>query len=304
MEEKGQDRGFMKDLLVSIIVPTYNQTDNLKRAVNSLISQTYQNIEIIVIDDNSDINIKSQNLEYFNNLKNNKIIYLQNEKNMGSTASRNKGIFKSRGDYITFLDDDDEYLSNKIEIQLNEMIKHNADFSATNVKLYNENGKLTDVRNRNYLYFDLNEPLLVKHLKYHITSTNTLMFKKDFLISIGGFDEENLGDEFYLMAKAFQKSNNFIHVNSCDVKAYVHSTTGLSSTENKIKGEKKLFEYKMSFDKILSKKDIRYIKMRYYAVFAFAYKKSKKYFKCLFYVIKSFFESPIAFFTLFNSKGK
>ena len=138
------------------------------------------------------------------------MIYLQNEKNMGSTASRNKGIFKSRGDYITFLDDDDEYLSNKIETQLNEMVKHNADFSATNVKLYNENGKLTDFRNRNYLYFDLNESLLVKHLKYHITSTNTLMFKKDFLISIGGFDEENLGDEFYLMAKAFQKSNNFI----------------------------------------------------------------------------------------------
>ena len=64
----------MKDLLVSIIVPTYNQTDNLKRAVNSLISQTYQNIEIIVIDDNSDVNIKSQNLEYFNDLNNYKII--------------------------------------------------------------------------------------------------------------------------------------------------------------------------------------------------------------------------------------
>ena len=74
LEEKDLDRGFMKDLLVSIIVPTYNQTDNLKRAVNSLISQTYQNIEIIVIDDNSDVNIKSQNLEYFNDLNNYKII--------------------------------------------------------------------------------------------------------------------------------------------------------------------------------------------------------------------------------------
>lgn len=290
--------------LVSVILPTYNQKFFFERAVNSLLKQTYKNIEIIIIDDNKNSEIRKANDLFISSLNVDNVYYIKNDENIGSSKSRNKGIYLAKGKYITFLDDDDEYMPTKIEKQVNEMILHDADFSTTNVKLYNENGKIIDVRNRKYLYFDLDESLLVKHLKYHITSTNTLMFKKEFLISIGGFDEENLGDEFYLMTKAFQKSNNFIHINSCDVKAYVHSTTGLSSTNNKIKCEKMLFEYKMSFRNLLSKKDIRYIKMRYYAVFSFAYKKSKKYVKCLIYAIKSFFVAPIAFFTLFNSRGK
>lgn len=294
----------MNDFLVSIIIPTYKQTDAFKRAVNSALNQSYENVEIIIIDDNSDIAIKANNQEFLNSLNNFKVKYFQNECNIGSSASRNKGISLSNGQYITFLDDDDEYLPNKVLNQLNAMVENDSDFSATNVMLYNENGKLIDVRNRNYLYFDLDESLFKKHLKYHITSTNTLMFKKSFLLEIGCFDKENLGDEFYLMSKAFQKSQKFIHVNVCDVKAYVHSSTGLSSSLNKIKGEKKLLMYKMSFRSELDNRDIRYIKMRYNAVFSFAYKKSKKYFLCLFYAILAFLNAPIAFFSLFNSKGK
>lgn len=295
----------MNDMpLVSIIMPTYNQTTAFKRAVDSVLKQSYQNIELIIIDDNKDKKLKEQNETFIKSLNINKIIYLQNDSNIGSTASRNRGIFSSNGQYITFLDDDDEYLVDKVKNQVTEMIAKDADFSATNVKIYNELGKLVDSRNRKYLNNKKNESLFIKHLKYHITSTNTLMFKSNYLKRIGGFDSENLGDEFYLMAKAFQNNGKFIHIDTCDVKAYVHSKTGLSSTDNKVIGEEKLFKYKSNYFNEMKKSDIRYIKMRKYAVLAYAYKKSKKYGKCFCNLVKSFFLSPLGVIRLYLGYDK
>ena len=288
--------------LVSIIMPTYKQEALMHKAVESIINQSYSNFELIVVDDNKEESYKKANEEYFKALDDKRIVYLQNEENMGSTATRNKGIFSSKGKYITFLDDDDIYDQFKIEKQVTLIAEENAQVSVCNVALLNESGKIIDKRERKYL--KKKEPLLSTHVKHHITCTDTMMFYADFLKSIGGFDEENLGDEFYLMYKALERNPKFVHLDYMGVYAIVHTQTGLSSGDNKIKTEEKLIKFKQERFNLLKRKDIRYIKMRHNVVLAVAHKKNKSYFKCLLTLILAGLQSPFGMLNILTGTDR
>lgn len=278
---------------VSVIIATYRRNETLKRAIESVLNQTYNDIELIVVDDNADA---EWNTEVSNIVNIHPAVkYIQNKENKGSAMTRNIGISEADGEFITFLDDDDIYLSEKIEHQLNDMIKHNADFSVTDLFLYNEKDKLIDKRIRSYITDYSPEQLLKNHLMHHITGTDTLMFKKSYLEKIGGFPPINVGDEFYLMKEAICGGGKLIYTKGCYVKAYVHSETdGLSSNMSKINGENALYEYKKTMFGSLDKKSVRYIKMRHHAVLAFAYLRMNKYGKFILQAAKSFFCSPLS----------
>lgn len=293
-----------KNTLVSVIVATYRRDETLKNAIYSLIKQTYKNIEIIVIDDNADINWNNkvkEILSIFEEYKN--IFYIRNEKNLGSAKTRNIGIDIAKGKYITFLDDDDIYLPNKIEKQFNFMEENNLDYSITDLDLFNEKNQLIDRRVRNYLKKKDASSLFSYHLKYHLTGTDTMMFKKEYLIKIGKFALIDVGDEFYLMQRAIENNGKFGYLIGSDIKAYVHTEeNGLSSGEGKINGENILYEHKKKYFSQLSKKDIKYIKMRHYAVIAYAEIRRKKYWKFLENLIRSFISSPIDFFSIIRNR--
>lgn len=278
---------------VSVIIATYRRNETLKRAIESVLNQTYNDIELIVVDDNADA---EWNTEVSNIVNIHPAVkYIQNKENKGSAMTRNIGISEAEGEFITFLDDDDIYLPEKIEHQLNDMIKHNADFSVTDLFLYNEKDKLIDKRIRSYITDYSPEQLLKNHLMHHITGTDTLMFKKSYLEKIGGFPPINVGDEFYLMKEAICGGGKLIYTKGCYVKAYVHSETdGLSSNMSKINGENALYEYKKTMFGSLDKKSVRYIKMRHHAVLAFAYLRMNKYGKFILQAAKSFFCSPLS----------
>ena len=135
--------------LVSVVIATYRRDESLKKALLSLSEQTYNNIEILLIDDNDDpvwnekvSQIKNEFSAQFPNIDCSLIV---NHPNLGSAKARNVGIFAAKGSYITFLDDDDIYLPKKIEVQLAAMVKENADYGFTDLYLYNENEKLTSL---------------------------------------------------------------------------------------------------------------------------------------------------------------
>jgi len=129
---------------------------------------------------------------------------------------------------------------------------------------------------------------------YHMTGTDVMMFKKSYLTAIGGFSNIDVGDEFYLMEKAIEGNGKFSYLEGCDVKAFVHNEiSGLSSGEGKIKGENELYNHKKEFFRILDRKAIKYIKMRHFAVLAFAELRRKHMKEFLKYAIMSFFHSPI-----------
>ena len=96
--------------LVTVVIPTYNRPDLLKKAVLSIERQTYDNLEIIIVDNGILPREKySEILQLGNNIKYVKI------PEHGANYARNKGILEARGDYIAFLDDDDEWMSTKVE---------------------------------------------------------------------------------------------------------------------------------------------------------------------------------------------
>lgn len=111
-----------QDKLVSVIIPTYKRENILKRALKSIENQTYKNIEVIIIDDSPEKKSK----EFFSDYKL-KIIYNHSFKKRGSNCARNIGIENSSGEFISFLDDDDEWYPTKIEKQID--ILSNADYA-------------------------------------------------------------------------------------------------------------------------------------------------------------------------------
>lgn len=282
---------------VSIVVPTYKRDSSLKKALESLSRQTFKDFEVVLVDDNDnpEWNSKVQALvdEFSNDNQNVSINYIENHPNLGSANARNAGINAAQGEYVTFLDDDDIYLPEKISHQLEKMEQEDADFSFTDLYLYNENDKLTDKRVRSYIEKTDSDSLLEYHLMYHMTGTDTMMFRTEYLQKIGGFPPIDVGDEFYLMTSAITGGGKFSYVPGCFVKAYVHTGEGgLSSGQSKIDGENTLYDYKKKFFNQLEKKKIRYIKMRHHAVLAFAYLRIKKYGKFVSEGIKSFVNSP------------
>lgn len=282
--------------LVSVIVPSYKRkSDLVKRALDSLLTQTYQNIEIVLVDDNAREELLPYRKELetlVQTLADKRIRYIQNEENLGGAGARNEGIKVAAGEYITFLDDDDMYLPEKIEKQLAFMAENDLDVSFTNLNLYNEEDELIDVRKHELESLEL-DYLRRYHLTKQITGTPTFMMKKQVLEEINGFEIVPMGQEFYLMQKVLQGNYKIGHFPYCYIKAYRTKAEAISTGKNKIVGAKALYEYKKSFFKQLSKKERRYIRCRHYAVMAMAYKRNKKYVKALWNLCVSTLCSPI-----------
>ncbi|HJH30789.1 MAG TPA: glycosyltransferase family 2 protein [Methanosarcinaceae archaeon] len=100
---------------VSIIIPSYNNGKYIGSAISSALNQTYPNIEVIIVDDNSNDGTK----EILNELINSNLICIFNKNNVGASASKNIAIRRSSGEYIAILDSDDVYSKQKIEAQIN-----------------------------------------------------------------------------------------------------------------------------------------------------------------------------------------
>ncbi|UAB76396.1 glycosyltransferase family 2 protein [Mesoflavibacter sp. SCSIO 43206] len=125
--------------LVSIITPMYNSEKFILKTINSVVDQTYSNWELLLIDDGSTDNT-IQIVEGFKQKYSN-IKLLQNSKNLGAAQSRNKGIIEAKGDYIAFLDADDLWKPNKLDLQIQFMQTHNCDVSFSSYEQIDENGK-------------------------------------------------------------------------------------------------------------------------------------------------------------------
>jgi len=99
---------------VSIVIPTYNRAGLLSRTIQSVLNQTYQDFEIIIVDDGS----TDKTEEVVKSFNSKKIFYNRHEENKGANAARNTGIKASRGEYIAFQDSGDEWLPQKLERQM------------------------------------------------------------------------------------------------------------------------------------------------------------------------------------------
>ncbi len=130
--------------LVSVVMPSYNRSNFIGSAIDSILNQTYNNFEFIIVDDGSTDSTSKVLQKYA--AKDKRIILLR-QNNQGAAAARNNGVDKAQGKYIAFMDDDDISLPNRLEKQVTFLEKY-PDYSACicEVKLIDLNGKPIDNR--------------------------------------------------------------------------------------------------------------------------------------------------------------
>lgn len=111
----------MRNALVSVIIPTYNRKHTIGRSIDSVLAQTYRPIEIVIVDDCSDDGTMEYVGERYGDITDVNIVYVRNDSNIGPAASRNAGARCAGGEYIAFHDSDDEWLPEKLELQMSRM---------------------------------------------------------------------------------------------------------------------------------------------------------------------------------------
>ncbi|MBP9988658.1 MAG: glycosyltransferase family 2 protein [Ruminococcus sp.] len=279
---------------VSVVIPTNKRELNyLQRAVESVLNQTYTNYEIVIVDDNSEIpECRKIVSDYVNSLNNDKIRLFLNEKNLGGSLTRNRGIDESRGEYIAFLDDDDAFLPYRIEKMLAFMQEEDCDFAFSNLLMRTNNGKIVDYRTHRGMKSNDNDYLLHYQLTKNISGTSSFMFRTDAIRKIGGFKDAKMGQDFYIVMRAVEGGLKIRYFDSDSVIIYKHSDGGISQGRNKITGENNLFEFKKGYFDILTKDEINYVKFRHYAVMAVAYKRNKMILPMIGSGFSAFFSSP------------
>lgn len=171
--------------MVTAIITTHNRMELLLKAIESVINQTYKNIEIIVVDDGSDENIEdilkkiySEKIRY---------IYIPKSESKGGNYARNIGICNANGTYVAFLDDDDEWFKDKIVKQIN-YLESKSDCMLVAC------GRLFEIDNTSYVKEDcsslISGDVFLDIWKCIPFTTSSLMLRKDALVEVGMFDEK------------------------------------------------------------------------------------------------------------------
>lgn len=180
--------------MISVIIPAFNSEQFIVQAIESVFFQTYQNFELIVVDDGSRDNTRN----ILENYKDTKNISLISQKNQGAAAARNAGIKSSRGDYISFLDSDDVWLPRKLEVQ-KKCIESKPKIGVvySDWSTFDENGIIEE----NFpLSRKLPRPsgdIFNELIGSCLLSTITVMIKKEVFNDVGYFDEHLVRGEDY-----------------------------------------------------------------------------------------------------------
>lgn len=171
--------------LVSVIIPTYNRQATIIRALDSVLDQTYSNLEVIIVDDAS----TDSTVQMVNAYRDNRVHLICIPVNGGANAARNRGIAAARGRYIAFQDSDDEWDRDKLQIQIEDMLHRGlaASFCAHRlIQGMNETIVPKDYEDKEKYEDDLRKVLSERN----VISTQTLIVRKDVFGVIGDFDEE------------------------------------------------------------------------------------------------------------------
>lgn len=167
---------------VSVVIPTCNRPDLLPRAIRSVLAQTYQDLEIIVVDDGMKVRAES----FVASLGDTRIRYIKNETSLGGSGARNRGIKEAKGEYVAFLDDDDEWFPEKLSIQMGQFADTNADvgfcFSSV-VSVYDDHEEVTKAKG------GVSDFSLSALTRFKGFLTSTLVVRKGVFEEVGGFDE-------------------------------------------------------------------------------------------------------------------
>lgn len=175
--------------LVSVIIPSYKNNNLLERAINSVLNQTYKKIELIVVDDNEPDSVYRKETEtlMLKYLNRENVKYVKNGKNSERSYSRNNGVKHSNGEYIAFLDNDDEYLPEKIERQVQRFEEMGSDYVVCYSAYKREKGGRIVCKCGEFREGNLEIEILARDFPIHPGSN--LLIRRDVFEKCGGFNE-------------------------------------------------------------------------------------------------------------------
>lgn len=179
---------------ISIVVPTYNSANTILRSLDSVFKQTYQNFEVIICDDNSTDEIN----KILDQIKDDrvKIIYLDN--NQGSAVTRNTAMKIAQGEFIAFLDSDDEWYPNKLELQISLFSDRSVGLVFGGAKIVKNNTKTSFYKPQKEWELDSFRKLFLGQISY---ITSTAIFRKECIDKVGLMEPElrrNQDFDFFL----------------------------------------------------------------------------------------------------------
>lgn len=204
---------------ITVIVPVYNVENYLNKCLDSLINQTYKNLEIIVINDGSTDNSGKICQEYAQ--KDNRIIYIEKE-NGGQSEARNMGLDRMTGFYVTFVDSDDWVELDYVEVLYNKLIEYQADIAVGNYYSYNEqegifyfhifgNSYYEKVYDNVSIFENFYES---EHMKnFALICVGGKLYKSDLFRELR-FEVGKLGEDGYLNQKIYLLAEKTIYLNA------------------------------------------------------------------------------------------
>ena len=236
-----------KNPLVSVIIPCYNAEKIVGYTLDSVINQTYKNIEIICVNDCSKDN-SLKVLEEFEK-KDKRIKVLNNSKNSGVAETRNNALKIAKGEYVAFVDSDDIWHLDKLEKQINFMVENGYDLTFTSVQFIDDNGNLTGTR------FIVPKQVTYKQLLKQnvITLSSAVISKKILKDRI--FHDDHLHEDFILWLELLNEETDKAY-GMTEVLVDYRLTAG-SKTRNKWKSLKMTYKTYKHFH-------INWIKAHYY----------------------------------------
>ncbi len=191
--------------MVSVIIPTYNRAAYIVKSIESVLAQTYQDIEIIVVDDASTDDTGARIFE----LSHPKVKYFCNDKNRGCSYTRNRGVAEAAGEYIAFQDSDDLWLPEKLALQMDKLLKDQTDMcfcafkTSTNVHPNEESAKEI---------FKREPDLFTCLLCVQLIGTPTILCKRECFLNLGGFDESIYAFEDYDFSLRFSEKYKISYI--------------------------------------------------------------------------------------------
>lgn len=222
---------------VTVIIPTYQRPNILGRAIESVLGQTFQDFEIIVIDDAS----KDHTEEVVGRFLKKRVKFYQHESQKGGGAARNTGLRHAIGEYIAFLDDDDEWYPEKLEMQVQLLEKSSTEIGGIYTghhKIDSVSGEILKVgkpQKRGNLY-----PEIFK--ANWLGTTSSLLLKRECFEKVGEFDESLQSFQDYDMWIRMAKFFHFDFILQPLVKYYVHDVKIWNNLDALEKGLARMLE--------------------------------------------------------------
>ena len=166
---------------VSVIIPTFNRSERVVRAVSSVLNQSFKDFEIIVVDDGSTDNTHEALSKYTS-----AIHYIQQPDNMGVSAARNRGITSSIAPWIAFLDSDDYWLKEKLSVQIEFVDQNPHTVACQTEEIWIKNGRRVNPKKR---HKKPSGNIFAQSLKLCLVSPSSVIIKRSLFEDVGLFDE-------------------------------------------------------------------------------------------------------------------